>query len=288
MDLCRMEQRSPPGDSSDDKQKGKKRPNVGDPGQVHPARIDMGIASLPSSAPSSADAFLTMWENPMDSYFASLQQQNEGHKQRSPLHSPKHDIDNTLKIPAAKSLPGFTSSAAAATGTGAAGTTYTSQTFPDTPSSTQESEEVDKKRPPVDGSLRPYDIIVGRGRKHESNTGNARFRVTIRLNLKQYIEAPTRQDKTIVILSTYHMLRDDIGARFVKCTEDGRYVDCDEQEARDKVAHAFRDLAAQNSKKNKKSRRLSSSSLSSTSSSRSKGASNQQGKKAARKHPPPA
>lgn len=92
--------------------------------------------------------------------------------------------------------------------------------------------------------LGPYDIIIGRGRKFENNIGNKRFRVTIQLNLKRYLYAPTRQDKTILILTVFHMLKDDIGARFVKCTDDGRYEICGNEEGRDKVAHALRDLAA--------------------------------------------
>jgi hypothetical protein len=92
--------------------------------------------------------------------------------------------------------------------------------------------------------LGPYDIIIGRGRKFENNIGNKRFRVTIQLNLKRYLHAPTRQDKTILILTVFHMLKDDIGARFVKCADNGRYEICGPEEGRDKVAHALRDLAA--------------------------------------------
>ena len=106
-------------------------------------------------------------------------------------------------------------------------------------------------------SLGPYDVIIGRGRKFENNIGNARFRVTMNLNLRRYLDAPTRQDKTIVILSVYHLLRDDIGARFVKSTGNGQYQDCDEQEARNKVAHALRDLAARHTKQSSGNSKLS-------------------------------
>ena len=253
-----MEQRSPTSDNDEDRAREGRRPNIkpDNPGQVLPERIDMGVASLPSNSSTSADAFLSMWENPMDTYFQSLQ------RQKVPMNPQRHlenDDDSQLKMPASKALADDASSSAptfTTTTEVATASTSSNQSSEDL-QSLKEPKQDDKTKSPKDKSLRPYDIIIGRGRKHENNTGNARFRVTIRLNLKQYLEAPTRQDKTIVILSTYHMLRDDIGARFVKLTEDGQYVPCDERESRDKVAHAFRDLAAQHSKKNKKSKRSS-------------------------------
>jgi hypothetical protein len=100
-------------------------------------------------------------------------------------------------------------------------------------------------------NLGPNDIIVGRGRKYETNTGNRRFRDIVRSNLNDYMSASTRQDKSILILSLFHTLRDDVGARFVKPAGDGQYEDCDTQDARDKVAHALRDMSAK--KKSKRS-----------------------------------
>jgi hypothetical protein len=104
-------------------------------------------------------------------------------------------------------------------------------------------------------NLGPNDIIVGRGRKYETNTGNRRFRDIVRSNLNDYMSASTRQDKSILILSLFHVLRDDVGARFVKPAGDGQYEDCDTQEARDKVAHALRDMSAK--KKSKLSQSIS-------------------------------
>ena len=92
----------------------------------------------------------------------------------------------------------------------------------------------------------PYDIICGRNSTAFNNIGNRRFRVTIALNLKRYMAAKSRQEKTQVILSVLHLLRRDVGARFIKKKGD-QFEDLNDAQAREKVAHALRDLSIQKS-----------------------------------------
>jgi len=95
---------------------------------------------------------------------------------------------------------------------------------------TKESEEVG-----------PYDILCGRDKLAFNNIGNRRFRVTMNLNMPRYLQATTRYEKSTVIISIVRMLRDEVGARFLK--KKGKiYVEIDEKEARSKVGHALRDM----------------------------------------------
>ena len=91
-------------------------------------------------------------------------------------------------------------------------------------------------------TLGPYDILCGRTSTAFNNIGNRRFRMTISFNLKRYLDAPTRSEKSVVIWSIVKLLREDVGARFLKTTKNG-YVELSEKKMREKVGHALRDMA---------------------------------------------
>ena len=55
------------------------------------------------------------------------------------------------------------------------------------------------------------------------------------------------RDKTVVIISTVRMIREDMGCRFLKQVGNS-YVQLSEKECRAKVGHAFRDMAAHQNK----------------------------------------
>ena len=90
----------------------------------------------------------------------------------------------------------------------------------------------------------PYDIICGRNNGAHNWVGNRRFRVTIMMNLKRYMEAPNRDEKTQVIKSVIELLLNTEGAnaRFIKKVGEGEYVRLKEKQIREKVGHAFRDM----------------------------------------------
>jgi hypothetical protein len=90
----------------------------------------------------------------------------------------------------------------------------------------------------------PYDIICGRCSTAFNNIGNRRFRFTINFNLQRYNDAKSRRDKTEVIMSVVQLLRDDIGARFLKL-HGKAWIELGEKQARGKVGHALRDLSVQ-------------------------------------------
>eukprot|EP00980_Cylindrotheca_fusiformis_P015387 scaffold4329_cov115-Cylindrotheca_fusiformis.AAC.4 len=97
------------------------------------------------------------------------------------------------------------------------------------------------RRDPIT-QLQPYDILSGRSWEAWNNMGNRRFRVTIEMNLRAYNAVPSKTERSIFIASLVRMLRDDIGARFLK-KEGDHYVEIDEKDARNKVGHALRDMS---------------------------------------------
>jgi len=103
------------------------------------------------------------------------------------------------------------------------------------------------------GDLGPYDIVCGRCGNAYNNIGNRRFRVTIRLNLAKYQELQSRHGRSLLFVSLVRFLKNEVGVRFFKPIKNDKkqlnqqgghwYVEMTEKEARDKVGHAFRDLA---------------------------------------------
>jgi hypothetical protein len=94
-------------------------------------------------------------------------------------------------------------------------------------------------------SLRPYDVVCGRGTNSFNNVGNRRFRIFIGLHLSKYTEAEGRLQKGHVIKSLVHALTVEMGARFLRIQE-GRLVELKESQIRQKVGHALRDMASFN------------------------------------------
>eukprot|EP00532_Pseudo-nitzschia_australis_P011487 CAMPEP_0168234324 /NCGR_PEP_ID=MMETSP0140_2-20121125/18197_1 /TAXON_ID=44445 /ORGANISM="Pseudo-nitzschia australis, Strain 10249 10 AB" /LENGTH=301 /DNA_ID=CAMNT_0008167093 /DNA_START=225 /DNA_END=1130 /DNA_ORIENTATION=+ len=104
------------------------------------------------------------------------------------------------------------------------------------------------------GEIRPYDIVCGRNNGAHNCIGNRRFRVTIMMNLKRYMDAPNREEKSCVIKSVIDLLTDEeeVGARFIKKVGDGMYVRLKERQIREKVGHGFREMIALSAKDAKK------------------------------------
>jgi hypothetical protein len=108
-----------------------------------------------------------------------------------------------------------------------------------------------------DEKVSPYivplycDILCGRSRISAHNGGNQKFRMAIALNLKRYMQAPTRDAKTQVIESIVNMVLQEMGARFLKQSDRNNvfYQELDRGEARAKVAHALRDKALKNKRR---------------------------------------
>mmetsp|Transcript_21077 Transcript_21077/g.33926 ORF Transcript_21077/g.33926 Transcript_21077/m.33926 type:complete len:253 (-) Transcript_21077:191-949(-) len=93
-----------------------------------------------------------------------------------------------------------------------------------------------------------WDVVCGRNSGAFNRVGNRRFRVTVMMNMQRYLNAPTREGKTKIIKSIVHTLQQDVGARFLKKTNDGSYIVMDEKATREKVAHTMRDMVQEQKK----------------------------------------
>jgi hypothetical protein len=116
--------------------------------------------------------------------------------------------------------------------------------LPSTPKEKERSVRKKKGSPPHHDKLGPYDVICGRSSSAFNNVGNRRFRVTMSLNLNQYMEAPTRLDKSMLIISIAQMIKSEQGGRFlIQKAKSGNYVELNDKQIREKIGHALRDLA---------------------------------------------
>jgi len=92
-------------------------------------------------------------------------------------------------------------------------------------------------------SLRPYDVICGRGSIPFNNIGNRRFRILISLNVNSYSKCDGRDRKGLFIRSLVSTFEQDIGVRFFKL-KNGQLTQLTQRQIRQKVGRALRDVLA--------------------------------------------
>jgi len=170
----------------------------------------------------------------------------EKHILKSSSSSPNHS--NTVMPELATSLSAVT----AAERLSAIGVSVPSRNI--TTNTGADTNSIEESNSNVISEPGPYDIVCGRNNGAYNYIGNRRFRVTIEMNLQRYIESPSREDRTNVIKSIVWMLREQVGARFLKKETfkkpgSGRrrqpqYTIMTEKQAREKVGHCLRDLIA--------------------------------------------
>lgn len=81
------------------------------------------------------------------------------------------------------------------------------------------------------------------GKSCYDHIGNRRFRVTIAVNLRRYVYARTKVEKSQVVASIVEHLRESssVGGFVKKNHRTGRYMAVSDALAREKVGHALRD-----------------------------------------------
>ena len=99
-----------------------------------------------------------------------------------------------------------------------------------------------RKRKSLPPAYKPgeYDVCCGRGKRHWNHVGNVRFRRFIQCNVERYMDAPTKNDKTAVVVSIVDDIRNRRG-NFLKEDLRGNWYDIGDQQAREKVGHSLRD-----------------------------------------------
>jgi hypothetical protein len=77
--------------------------------------------------------------------------------------------------------------------------------------------------------LNDFDVVCGRGRTCYNHPGNVRFRVIVKHHFQQYLDAPTKSDKTNVLQQIIQYIRQTTptrGGGFVKKDKTmGRYYE---------------------------------------------------------------
>jgi hypothetical protein len=95
------------------------------------------------------------------------------------------------------------------------------------------------------------DILCGRGKAHAKHPGNIVFMEEIRASLKEYTNAGSRIEKSVMVTSVVNAII-DAGMRFLKYdTQFNQYVELSSDRAYQKVGHAIRDLIKQTKKSSK-------------------------------------
>lgn len=86
--------------------------------------------------------------------------------------------------------------------------------------------------------IQPNDVLFGRGKTVVEHPGNLRFRSIVGVRMEEY-EAASRLEKTCMTENIVQLVKDANG-RFLKRDDGGDWEEVDDETARKKVAHAFR------------------------------------------------
>jgi hypothetical protein len=84
------------------------------------------------------------------------------------------------------------------------------------------------------------DVCCGRGKRNWNHVGNVNFRKLIQNNVERYVAAPTKNEKTAVVISLVDEVREQ-GGHFLKQNVAGSWFDIGDHQAREKVGHSLRD-----------------------------------------------
>ena len=86
--------------------------------------------------------------------------------------------------------------------------------------------------------IQPNDVLFGRGKTVVEHPGNIRFRKIVGMQMDQY-EAASRLEKTCITEKIVQTIHESDG-RFLKRDVGGDWEEVDQETARKKVGHAFR------------------------------------------------
>ena len=100
-----------------------------------------------------------------------------------------------------------------------------------------------QKNSPLSDEFQPgdHDVICGRGKQSYNTTGNRRFRLMITVHMRRYLQAYTKLDKSLVVISIVDVVRSNGGGFVKRCPKTKKWLEIGDQLAREKVGHALRD-----------------------------------------------
>jgi hypothetical protein len=119
------------------------------------------------------------------------------------------------------------------------------RTLPVTAATSQQQQQLAQQRLIDDTTVRPSDILSGRGKTVFHHPGNKTCRDLLALQLGTYESADIRAEKSVLVNAIVEALLSE-GARFLKRDDKdkGKWRIMNKKEARNKVAHSVRDLLA--------------------------------------------
>jgi hypothetical protein len=100
---------------------------------------------------------------------------------------------------------------------------------------------------PLNYAPTDVDVCCGRGKRNWNHVGNINFRKLIQDNVERYVDAPTKNEKTAVVISLVDDIRAN-GGHFLKQNVSGSWFDIGDHQAREKVGHSLRDQVNSNSR----------------------------------------
>ena len=87
-----------------------------------------------------------------------------------------------------------------------------------------------------------FDVICARGNKAKKHAGNVRFRRIIKERFRSYDNAPTKVDKSVIVLGILREIQDKSpDGGFIKKV-DGQWYSVGDNSAREKIGQSLRDL----------------------------------------------
>lgn len=105
-----------------------------------------------------------------------------------------------------------------------------------------ENEATDTNAKPAVIVPRRFDVLFGRGKIAKTHTGNLRALLLCEMNYPRYESAITgKYGKTEVAEQIVRIIHDS-GGRFLKPDENSGWVEVNNEEAREKIAHFFRHM----------------------------------------------
>lgn len=90
-----------------------------------------------------------------------------------------------------------------------------------------------------------YDVICGRGKGSYNKPGNKKFRAIVRRHVPAYLAAPTKFDKSSVLIEIIEKVKaQDGGKAMFVSSKKGRWYEIPEEKTREKVGHCLRETIA--------------------------------------------
>lgn len=116
--------------------------------------------------------------------------------------------------------------------------------MPPKPAMVQRTKSTDKTKKLLPMEFQPseYSVICGNKRAFFNSVGNRRFRVICQMHLSEFMNAPSKHEKSFVVTKVMKTLKDACpdGGAFVTL-EQGRWWEVSDRTSREKIGTFFRD-----------------------------------------------